>query len=73
MGAANAERHGRQARDLVGLTSEGESLAEGGAASSRFRRRGPATLDPDERAELVRLTEKATVALRTRSEELAAR
>jgi hypothetical protein len=31
------------------------------------------TLEPDEREQLVRLTEKAALALRTRSEELVAR
>ena len=56
------------------LTSEGESLAAEAAQRHReFVGEVLATLDPDERAELVRLTEKATVALRARSEELAAR
>ena len=32
-----------------------------------------ATLDPEERIQLVRLTEKAALALRTRSEELVTR
>jgi GrpB-like predicted nucleotidyltransferase (UPF0157 family) len=46
-----------------------------GVASQRqlFFREVLAALDPDERAELVRLTEKAANALQTRSEELAAR
>src|SRR5215471_14260396 len=75
MGAATRERHENDRRaTVVALTPEGESLAAEAAQRHRdFVRDVLATLDPDERAELVRLTEKATAALRARSEELTAR
>ncbi len=75
MGVATRARdpEDRRATEVV-LTRFGERLI---AAVSR-RRAGffcdvLAALDPDERAELVRLTAKATAALRARSEELVAR
>ena len=59
---------------VVALTPDGQRLAADAARRRReFVRDVLATLDRDERAELVRLTEKATAALRARSEELAAR
>jgi DNA-binding MarR family transcriptional regulator len=58
----------------VGLTPAGEELVAGVAAQRQlFFRDVLAALEPDERAELVRLTEKAATALRARSKELAAR
>jgi DNA-binding MarR family transcriptional regulator len=58
----------------VGLTPAGEQLMAGVASQRQlFFREVLAALDPDERAELVRLTEKAANALQARSEELAAR
>jgi DNA-binding MarR family transcriptional regulator len=75
MGAATRERGEEDRRaTVVVLTREGERLAADADRRHRdFVGEVLATLDPDERAELVRLTEKATVALRARSEELAAR
>jgi len=75
MGAATRERAEDDRRaTVVALTPEGRRLAADAAKRRReFVRDVLATLDPDERAELVRLTQKATVALRTRSEELAAK
>lgn len=59
---------------VVGLTPAGEELVAGVAAQRQlFFCDVLGALEPDERAELVRLTEKAAVALRARSEELAAR
>jgi DNA-binding MarR family transcriptional regulator len=59
---------------VVVLTAQGERvLAEMARRRRAFFRDVLAALDPDEREELVRLTAKATAALRARSEELAAR
>jgi DNA-binding MarR family transcriptional regulator len=59
---------------IVGLTSTGAELVDQVAESrQRFFRDVLAALEPDERAELVRLTEKAAAVLRERSEELIAR
>jgi DNA-binding MarR family transcriptional regulator len=73
MGAASRERAEDDRRaTVVALTPDGQELAADAARRRQeFVRDVLATLDPDERAELVRLTEKATVALRARSEELA--
>lgn len=63
----------RRATEVV-LTPAGESIVA--VLSERrleFFRDVLTALDPDERGELVRLTAKATVALRARSEELVAR
>jgi len=75
MGAASRERADDDRRvTVVALTPDGQRLAADAARRRReFVRDVLATLDRDERAELVRLTEKATAALRARSEELAAR
>jgi len=75
MGAATRERAEEDRRaTVVVLTAEGERLAaEAARRHQDFVRDVLATLDADERAELVRLTEKAAAALRARSEELAAR
>ena len=75
MGAASREQAPDDRRaTVVALTPDGERLAADAAERRReFVSEVLATLDPDERTELVRLTEKATVALRARSEELAAR
>jgi len=75
MGAASRERADDDRRvTVVALTTEGQELAADAARRRReFVRDVLATLDPDERTELVRLTEKATAALRARSEELSAR
>ncbi len=57
----------------VGLTPAGEELVAGIAAQRRlFFCDVLAALEPDEREELVRLTAKASAALRARSEELSA-
>jgi DNA-binding MarR family transcriptional regulator len=59
---------------LVGLTPLGAELVGDVARSrQRFFRDVLAALEPDERVELVRLTEKAADVLRERSEELIAR
>lgn len=59
---------------VVGLTPAGDELVAGVASQrQRFFREVLGALEPAERAELVRLTEKAASALRARSEELAAR
>jgi DNA-binding MarR family transcriptional regulator len=59
---------------LVGLTADGRELVAGVSAQrQQFFADVLATLEPDERIQLVRLTEKAALALRTRSEELATR
>jgi DNA-binding MarR family transcriptional regulator len=72
-----AERHsaeGDRRAILVGLTADGRELVAGVSAQrQQFFADVLATLDPDERVQLVRLTEKAALALRTRSEELATR
>jgi DNA-binding MarR family transcriptional regulator len=72
-----AERHGEQGdrRAIrVGLTREGRELVGGVAAQrQQFFADVLASLDPDERVQLVRLTEKAALALRTRSRELVTR
>jgi DNA-binding MarR family transcriptional regulator len=59
---------------VVELTAEGRELA-GGVAEQRllFFCDVLETLEPEERAQLVELTEKAALALRTRSDELVAR
>jgi DNA-binding MarR family transcriptional regulator len=58
----------------VALTPAGEELAAGIAAQRQlFFCDVLDALEPDERAELVRLTAKAAVALRARSEELVSR
>jgi DNA-binding MarR family transcriptional regulator len=59
---------------VVVLTAGGEGvLAEMRKRRAAFFRDVLAALDPDERGDLVRLTAKATAALRARSEELVAR
>jgi DNA-binding MarR family transcriptional regulator len=59
---------------LVGLTAEGRELVAGVSAQrQQFFADVLASLDPDERIQLVRLTEKAALALRTRSQELVTR
>jgi DNA-binding MarR family transcriptional regulator len=72
-----AERHseeGDRRAILVGLTADGRELVAGVAVRrQQFFADVLATLDADERIQLVRLTEKAALALRTRSEELATR
>jgi DNA-binding MarR family transcriptional regulator len=75
MGAATRERAADDRRaTVVVLTPEGKRLAaEAAQRHQDFVRDVLAALDPDERTELVRLTEKAAAALRARSEELAAR
>ena len=75
MGAATRERGADDRRaTVVVLTPDGEHLAADAARRRQdFVQEVLATLDRDERAELVRLTQKATDALRARSEELAAR
>ena len=70
-----AERHseeGDRRAILVGLTDDGRELVKGVAAQrQQFFADVLATLDGEERVQLVRLTEKAALALRTRSRELA--
>jgi DNA-binding MarR family transcriptional regulator len=72
-----AERHseeGDRRASLVGLTDDGRELVKGVAAQrQQFFADVLATLDAEERVQLVRLTEKAALALRTRSRELATR
>ena len=72
-----AERHseeGDRRAILVGLTDDGRELVKGVAAQrQQFFADVLATLDAEERIQLVRLTEKAALALRTRSEELVTR
>jgi DNA-binding MarR family transcriptional regulator len=69
-----AERHseeGDRRAILVGLTAEGhELIASVSAQRQQFFADVLATLDAAERVQLVRLTEKAALALRARSEEL---
>jgi DNA-binding MarR family transcriptional regulator len=75
MGAAARRAHSSDRRStVVVLTRDGERLAADAAQRHRaFVAEVIQTLDPEERVELVRLTEKATASLRARSEELAAR
>jgi DNA-binding MarR family transcriptional regulator len=72
-----AERHSEESDRraiVVGLTADGRELVAGVAAQrQQFFADVLATLDADERVQLVQLTEKAALALRTRSEELATR
>ena len=72
-----AQRHSEEAdrrATLVELTDEGSELVSGVVAQRQeFFAEVLATLDADERIQLVRLTEKAALALRTRSEELVTR
>ena len=72
-----AERHGEDSdrrATLVELTDEGSRLISGVAAQrQRFFADILATLEPDERIQLVELTEKAALALRARRDELVAR
>src|SRR5215468_3991880 len=75
MGVASRQQvaHDRRAT-AVTLTREGqEVVARMAAKRKEFFRDVLAALDPDERVELVRLTEKATGALRARHEELVSR
>jgi DNA-binding MarR family transcriptional regulator len=75
IGAATRSPHAGDRRGtLVALTPDGGRLAaDAGRRRQEFMRDVLEALDPDERVELVRLTEKASAALRARSEELAAR
>lgn len=75
MGVASRRRIADDRRvTVVGLTPKGSRLVNSIARRRReFFRDVLDALDPDERAELVRLTEKATEALRARSEELLVR
>ena len=72
-----AERRGEQGdrrATLVGLTAAGKELVFKVATQrQQFFADVLGTLDPDERVQLLRLTEKAALALRTRSQELVAR
>jgi DNA-binding MarR family transcriptional regulator len=72
-----AERHGAEGdrrATVVGLTEEGTKLAAG-AAEQRllFFCDVLEALEPEERAQLVQLTAKAALVLRTRTDELVAR
>ena len=59
---------------MVELTEEGEELVSGVLAQrQQFFADVLGALEPEERVQLVRLTEKAALALRTRSAELVAR
>jgi DNA-binding MarR family transcriptional regulator len=75
--AGVAARHGAEGdrrATLVELTDEGAKLMRDVAVQRQlFFCDVLEALEPGERTELVRLTEKAAVALRARSEELAAR
>lgn len=75
MGVARRERDPGDRRVIkVVLTGAGERIvADKSRRRLEFFRDVLAALDPDEREELVRLTTKATAALRARSEELVAR
>ena len=75
LGVAERRREpGDRRATVVALTLAGEDLVAGVAAQrQQFFRGVLAALEPDERRELVRLTEKAANSLRARSEELAAR
>jgi DNA-binding MarR family transcriptional regulator len=72
-----AERRGEEGDRraiLVGLTAAGRELVSGVSEQrQQFFADVLASLDADERVQLVRLTEKAALALRTRSQELATR
>jgi DNA-binding MarR family transcriptional regulator len=72
-----AERHGEEGDRraiLVGLTAAGRKLVAGVSAQrQQFFADVLASLEPDERIQLVRLTEKAALALRARRDQLAAR
>ncbi|HZE29794.1 MAG TPA: MarR family transcriptional regulator [Gaiellaceae bacterium] len=72
-----AERHGEEGDRraiLVGLTAEGEELVAGVSGQrQQFFADVLATLEPDERIQLVQLTQKAALALRARRDQLAAR
>jgi DNA-binding MarR family transcriptional regulator len=72
-----AERHtedGDRRAILVGLTAAGRELVAGVSLQrQQFFADVLATLEPDERIQLVRLTEKAALALRARRDELATR
>ena len=72
-----AERHSEESDRraiLVGLSEEGRELVAGVVGQrQQFFADVLATLDAEERIQLLRLTEKAALALRTRSEELATR
>jgi DNA-binding MarR family transcriptional regulator len=74
-GVARRRREPNDGRaSVVVLTVEGERLVAAlGRRREQFFREVLAALDPDEREELVRLTAKATEALRARSEERVAR
>ena len=73
MAARRIETADRRAT-TVELTPAGEELVAGIAAQRQlFFLDILSALEPDERAELVRLTAKAADALRARSEELATR
>ena len=75
LGVAERRREpGDRRATVVALTLAGEDLVAGVAAQrQQFFRDVLAALEPDERGELVRLTEKAANSLRARSAELAAR
>lgn len=72
-----AERQGAEGdrrATLVGLTDKGKELTAGVAAQRQlFFCDVLEALEPDEREQLVHLTAKAALVLRTRSEELVAR
>jgi DNA-binding MarR family transcriptional regulator len=72
--AARQPVPGDRRATALALTAEGERVvADNARRREQFYADILAALDPDERAELVRLTTKATAALRARSEELVAR
>jgi DNA-binding MarR family transcriptional regulator len=72
--AERSSEEGDRRAILVGLTREGRELVAGVSAQrQQFFADVLASLDPDERVQLVRLTEKAALALRTRSRELVTR
>jgi DNA-binding MarR family transcriptional regulator len=72
--AGRTSEEGDRRATLVELTDEGSELVSGVVAQrQRFFVEVLATLDAEERIQLVRLTEKAALALRTRSEELVSR
>jgi DNA-binding MarR family transcriptional regulator len=75
LGVAERRREpGDRRATVVALTPAGEELVAGVAKQRQlFFCDVLGTLEPEERAELVRLTEKAAVALRARSKELVAR
>jgi DNA-binding MarR family transcriptional regulator len=75
MGVATRQRDAEDRRaTAVVLTREGQRIVTRMTGKRKeFFDDVLGALDPDERVELVRLTEKATVALRARHEELVAR